>query len=200
MNFTVNLRPIYQSNNFSCDYFILSMSLKERLKSAIRDVPDFPQPGILFKDITPVLKDAGLCKSIVDEFATQFKGQGIDCVVGIESRGFLFGMMLAQQMNIPFVPIRKHGKLPFKTISYKYNLEYGSAVIEMHVDAIQKGSKVLVHDDLLATGGTAGAAAELIKMQNGSVAGFAFLAGLNFLNGKDVLKKHSTNIVSLIEF
>ncbi len=176
------------------------MSLQERIQSAIRDVPDFPKPGILFKDITPILKDPALCKDIVDEFHSLFSGKNIDCIVGVESRGFLFGMMLAQKFNVPFVPVRKHGKLPFKTISYKYDLEYGSSIMEVHVDAIKPGSNVLIHDDLLATGGTAAAAAELVKMQKGNIAGFAFLVTLDFLKGNDVLKKHSSNINSLVNY
>lgn len=174
--------------------------LQERLNQAIRNVPDFPKPGILFKDITPVLLDPALCRDIVSEFQNRFKENTIDAIVGVESRGFLFGMMLAQAMNIPFVTIRKAGKLPYKTISYEYTLEYGSAKMEMHVDAIKPGWNVLVHDDLLATGGTAAASAELIKMQNANVAGFAFLVELAFLKGKERLNQYTPNIVSLIDF
>ncbi|MCX6291422.1 MAG: adenine phosphoribosyltransferase [Bacteroidetes bacterium] len=176
------------------------MSLQERLKSAIRDIPDFPKPGILFKDITPVLKDMHLCNDLVNAMHRPFAHRKVDCVAGIESRGFLFGVMLAKKFNVPFVPIRKHGKLPYKTISYKYNLEYGSAIIEAHVDAIKPGDHVLIHDDLLATGGTAAAAAELVKMLDGHVAGFAFVVNLEFLNGKEPLKKHSDHIISLIDY
>jgi adenine phosphoribosyltransferase len=176
------------------------MSLRSILQSTIRDVPDFPKPGILFKDITPVLMNASICRQIVDEFHQQFSNTKVDSIVGIESRGFLFGMMLAQKFNVPFIPVRKLGKLPYKTINYKYDLEYGSATVEMHVDAVKPGSSVLIHDDLLATGGTASAAAELVKMQNGTIAGFSFLVGLDFLNGKDVLKKHSDTIITLIDY
>lgn len=176
------------------------MSLQSRLKSSIRDVPDFPKPGIMFKDITPILLDTALCKDIVDQFYESFSSQQIDSIIGIESRGFLFGMMLAQKFNVPFIPVRKHGKLPFKTITYKYNLEYGSATIEVHVDAIKPGSNVLIHDDLLATGGTASAAAELVKMQDGKIAGFAFLVALDFLKGEEVLKKYSSTMISLIHY
>ncbi|MFN7014569.1 MAG: adenine phosphoribosyltransferase [Bacteroidia bacterium] len=174
--------------------------LQERLNQAIRNVPDFPKPGILFKDITPVLLDPVLCRDIVKEFQNCFKEIAIDAIVGVESRGFLFGMLMAQAMNIPFVTIRKAGKLPYKTISYEYTLEYGSAKMEMHVDAIKPGWNVLVHDDLLATGGTAAASAELIKMQNANVAGFAFLVELTFLKGKERLNQYTPNIVSLINF
>lgn len=174
--------------------------LQERLKKAIRNVPDFPKPGILFKDITPILLDPVLCRDIVEEFKNRFAKNQIDAIVGVESRGFLFGMMIAQAMNIPFITIRKAGKLPYKTISYEYTLEYGSAKMEMHVDTIQSGWNVLVHDDLLATGGTAAASAELIKMQNANVIGFAFLVELAFLKGKERLNHYTPNIVSLISF
>jgi adenine phosphoribosyltransferase len=176
------------------------MHLQERLRSVIRDIPDFPKPGILFKDITPVLKDMELSKEVVNGFYESFSQQKIDGVIGIESRGFLYGMLLAQKFNVPFIPVRKHGKLPYKTISYKYDLEYGSSIVELHVDAFKEGSNILIHDDLLATGGTAAAAAELIKMLKGNVAGFTFLVGLDFLKGKEVLKKHSDKIVTLIDY
>jgi len=176
------------------------MQLQERLRTVIRDIPDFPKPGILFKDITPVLKDMELSKAVVNGFYESFSKDKIDGVVGIESRGFLFGMMLAQKFNVPFIPVRKHGKLPFKTISYKYDLEYGSSIVELHTDAFAPGSNMLIHDDLLATGGTAAAAAELVKMLEGNVSGFCFLVGLDFLNGKEILKKHSNKIVTLIDY
>ncbi|MEO8086865.1 MAG: adenine phosphoribosyltransferase [Bacteroidota bacterium] len=176
------------------------MDLQTRIKSAIRDIPDFPKPGILFKDITPVLADAALCKDIINGFADQLGTKKIDGIVGIESRGFLFGMMLAQKFNVPFLPVRKKGKLPFKTYSYEYTLEYGSATMEMHIDSVAKGSSILIHDDLLATGGTAAAAAELVKMQGGHVSAFSFLIGLDFLNGKDKLIPHSDTIISLVNF
>ena len=132
--------------------------LANKLHSAIRNIPDFPQPGIMFKDITPLLKDPKLCKEIVEEFVIQMKGMTIDVVAGIESRGFLFGLMLASRLGVPFVPIRKQGKLPYERISEKYKLEYGEAIIEVHADAFENGTKVLIHDDLLATGGTVVAA------------------------------------------
>jgi len=174
--------------------------LAESLKKVIRDVPDFPKPGIIFKDITPILMDAELTRRIVNEMATNYKTQNIDAIVGIESRGFWFGIMLANELNVPFIPIRKKGKLPYKTHSYKYDLEYGSAEIEIHQDAIQKNWNVLIHDDLLATGGTAEASAELIKMQNAKVAGFSFVVELDFLNGSQELSKYSENISSLVHF
>jgi adenine phosphoribosyltransferase len=176
------------------------MKLQERIISVIRDVPDFPKPGILFKDITPVLADAKLCSAIADEFYHQFKSKKIDGIIGVESRGFLFGMMLAQKFNVPFIPVRKKGKLPHKTIFYEYELEYGTAIVEMHTDAIREGDNILIHDDLLATGGTAAAAAELVKMQNANIAGFAFLIGLDFLKGKNILEKYSKEIFTLINY
>lgn len=174
--------------------------LEQKIKSVIRDVPDFPKPGILFKDITPILHDQQLCNEIVSEFAKRFENKELNAIVGIESRGFLFGFALANKLNIPFILIRKAGKLPYKTIAYEYDLEYGSAKVEMQLDEIKKGWNVLIHDDLLATGGTAEAAARLIQMQGGEVAGFAFLVGLNFLNGKDRLNQYSEDIVSLVSY
>lgn len=174
--------------------------IEEKIKSAIRDVPDFPKPGILFKDITPILHNPALCREIVDAFAEKLSGQKIDAIVGIESRGFLFGFALANKLNIPFILVRKAGKLPYKKISHEYTLEYGSAKVEMHEEEIQKGWNVLIHDDLLATGGTAEAAAKLIRMQGGTVAGFAFLVELGFLNGKEKLEQYSKNSISLVNY
>ena len=174
--------------------------ISARLKNAIRDVPDFPKPGIVFKDITPILLDPQLTRDIITEMASHIKPLNLDAIVGIESRGFWFGIMLANQLNIPFIPIRKKGKLPYKTISYKYDLEYGSAEMEMHQNEIKKDWNVLIHDDLLATGGTACAAAELIKMQHANVAGFSFVVDLTFLNGSKSLKKYSKNIFNLVHF
>ena len=171
--------------------------IAEELDRAIRTIPDFPKKGINFKDITPVLMDANLCKKITQDFYDQFSGSHIDAIVGVESRGFLFGMLIAQLFGVPFVTVRKKGKLPYKTISFKYDLEYGSSEIEMHVDAIKPGSNVLVHDDLLATGGTAKAAAELVKQSGGKVAGFAFLVELEELKGVVVLNDYSKNIYSI---
>ena len=174
--------------------------LEQKIKNTIRDVADFPKPGILFKDITPILHNQQLCNEIVDEFVKKLSGQKIDAIVGIESRGFLFGFALANKMNIPFILIRKAGKLPYKKIAYEYDLEYGSAKVEMQVDEIKKGWNVLIHDDLLATGGTAEAAAKLIQMQEGNVAGFAFLVELEFLKGKEKLNQYSNNILSLVNY
>lgn len=175
------------------------MSLESNIKAVIRDVPDFPKPGIMFKDITPIFHKQELCNEIVDGFIKVI-GPKPDAIVGIESRGFLFGFLLANKLNIPFILIRKAGKLPYKTHSYEYALEYGSAKMEMHVDSLQKGWNVLVHDDLLATGGTAEAAAQLIKQQGANVCGFTFVVELGFLNGKQKLNIHSNNITCLAQY
>ena len=174
--------------------------INSKLTKVIRDVPDFPKPGILFKDITPVLLDAQLTREVVSEMAEQVQTLNLDAIVGIESRGFWFGIMLANKLNLPFVPIRKKGKLPYKTVSYSYDLEYGSAEIEMHQDTIKEGWNVLVHDDLLATGGTAIASAELILSQKAKIAGFSFVVDLSFLNGSEKLKKYSENIFNLVRY
>lgn len=176
------------------------MILEQRIKAAVREVPDFPKKGIIFKDITPILENPKLCSDIVDAFVFSFSNKNLNAIIGVESRGFLFGMMIAQKLDIPFFTVRKKGKLPYKTISYKYDLEYGSAEVEMHVDTVKKGWNVLVHDDLLATGGTAVAAAELIKMQGGNVAGFAFVIELSFLNGVKKLLPYSDNIIKLVSY
>lgn len=174
--------------------------IKDKLNDVIREIPDFPKKGISFKDITPILQQPELCLEIVKEIKAQFQGQDIEVIVGVESRGFLFGMMLAQEFNVPFVTVRKKGKLPYKTVSYKYDLEYGSAEIEMHVDAIKPGQKVMIHDDLLATGGTAIAAAELVKIQGGVIGGFSFIIELEFLKGSERLKDYSDKIHNLISY
>lgn len=176
------------------------MTLEARVRGVIRDIPDFPKPGILFKDITPVLMDATLCNEIAEAVHSHFKSQQIDAVVGIESRGFLFGMLVAQKFGVPFIPVRKQGKLPARTLTYKYDLEYGSAAVEIHEDALPTGARVLIHDDLLATGGTADAAAVLVSRLNAVVAGFAFLVGLDFLSGKEVIRKHSDDIFTLVNY
>lgn len=174
--------------------------LETKIKATIRDVADFPKPGILFKDITPIFHNQQLCNEIVDEFAKRVADKKIDAIVGVESRGFLFGFALANKMNIPFILVRKAGKLPYKKIAYEYDLEYGSAKVEMQVDEIQPGWNVLVHDDLLATGGTAEAAVKLIQMQKGTVAGFAFVVELDFLKGREKLSPYSDNIISLVNY
>lgn len=174
--------------------------LEEKLKEVIRDIPDFPHSGIIFKDITPVLKDALLCTAIVEEFVEKLKDVDIDAIAGVESRGFLFGLMLANRLGIPFVPIRKQGRLPYKTIAESYKLEYGQATIEMHEDALERGAKVLIHDDLLATGGTVVAAARLVENLGGIVVGFSFIIVLDFLKGERRLTRFSDRIVSLVRY
>lgn len=174
--------------------------IETRLKETIRDVVDFPKKGIVFKDITPILQDAKLCADIVNEIIELHKKDNIQAVAGIESRGFFFGMMVANAMKVPFIPIRKKGKLPYKTVSYKYDLEYGSAEIEMHEDAVLPNTNVLIHDDLLATGGTAQAAAELILKQKGKVKGFNFIVELDFLKAREILNTYSENISNLVRF
>jgi len=153
----------------------------------IRDIPDFPKSGILFKDITPVLGDAAAFQEVVDCFVAQAQGWRPDMVVGIESRGFVFGAPVALALGVGFVPVRKVGKLPAQTIQEEYALEYGTAVVEVHRDAVHPGQRVLIVDDLLATGGTAAAAAKLVKMLGGKVVGFSFLLELEFLFGRRAL-------------
>jgi adenine phosphoribosyltransferase len=163
------------------------MTLAEKLKHTIRDIQDYPKPGILFKDITPVLKDPALMHDIVSQLKANFKDQQIDAVAAVEARGFIFGALLAHAIGCRFIPIRKAGKLPYKTKQIDYSLEYGTATIEMHEDAIEPGWNVLVHDDLLATGGTAGAAADLIQSAGGVLTGFSFIINLSFLPGYKTL-------------
>lgn len=174
--------------------------LEENLKHVIRDVPNFPKPGIIFKDITPILQQPKLCGAVVDAFVQHFSTKKIDVVAGVESRGFLFGMLLANKLNVPFVPIRKRGKLPSDTIDRQYDLEYGQATIEIHRDAFAQGAQVLIHDDLLATGGTIRASSELVKDLGGHIVGYAFLISLDFLKGKETLMPYSDDICSLIDF
>lgn len=175
-------------------------TIEDQIKSVIRDVPDFPKPGIIFKDITPILLQPEVSEQIVSHLVEQYKNENIDAVAGIESRGFLFGFPLAIRLGVPFVLIRKEGKLPYEKISHDYELEYGTSTIEMHVDAVQSGQKVLVHDDLLATGGSAEAAAHLIKKCGGEIAGFNFLVELSFLNGQKKLEEFSDHIISLATY
>lgn len=174
--------------------------IEQQIKDAIRDIPDFPKPGIIFKDITPILKDPVLCENIVNAFIQKLKGIRIDVIAGVESRGFLFGLTLATRLGVPFIPVRKAGKLPFTIKQKAYKLEYGTAIIEMHVDAFEPGQHILIHDDLLATGGTVTAASELITEMGGIIAGFAFVVGLGFLNGKERIKPWSDNIIVLADY
>lgn len=174
--------------------------IEQHLRSVIRDVPDFPKPGIIFKDITPILKDPKLCDAIVERMVQPLDRDAIDVIVGIESRGFLFGLMLAQRLRKPFVPIRKAGKLPYDTVKQEYALEYGNATIEIHADAFTAGSRVLIHDDLLATGGTVAATSQLIQRLGGLVAGYTFIISLDFLDGKERLASFSPHIHTLVGY
>jgi len=160
----------------------------EHIKELIRAVPDFPLPGILFRDITPLLRDPAGLRQVTDELARRWAGQGIQVVAGIESRGFIFGAPLALALGVGFVPVRKPGKLPADKISREYALEYGSNTLELHRDAVSHGERVLLVDDLLATGGTARASADLIAELGGQVVGAAFVIELGFLPGRKVLE------------
>ena len=153
----------------------------------VRDIPDFPSPGIIFKDITPVLQDPRAFQEVMDALYEQVEPMGADVIVGIESRGFIFGAPLALRMKKGFVPIRKVGKLPYQTLREDYDLEYGTNSVEVHADAVAAGQRVVIVDDLLATGGTASAAARLIEKLGGVVVGFAFVIELDFLHGRPVL-------------
>ena len=157
------------------------------LASYIRDVPDFPKEGIVFKDITTLIQEPKAFQAAVDQMVAPFRGKGISAVVGIESRGFIFGSAMALALETSFVPVRKPGKLPAETVSESYELEYGTDTIEIHQDAIESGASVLMVDDLLATGGTMAAAVRLVKKLGGIVLGAAFLIELDFLNGRDQL-------------
>jgi adenine phosphoribosyltransferase len=170
----------------------------DNLKQAIRDVPDFPKKGILFKDITPLLQNGALFQQAIDAMAAQFAGQKIDAVVGVESRGFLFAAALAYKLGAGVVIVRKPGKLPYKTYKVTYDLEYGTDSLEIHQDAIKPGQNVLIVDDVLATGGTVKATAELVKKFRANICGIVFLSELTFLNGREKLKDY--NLKTLISF
>ena len=174
--------------------------ISEKLDKAIREVPNFPKQGINFKDISTLLLNSELSTEIVDAFIERLKGKKVDAIVGVESRGFLFGFLLAIKMKIPFVPIRKVGKLPGETLKFKYDLEYGSAEMEVHKSDIKEGWNIVVHDDLLATGGTACAASELIQQLGAKVAAFAFVISLDYLKGNEKLEKYSKEIISLKKY
>src|SRR5579859_1973688 len=169
-----------------------------RLEDWIRDIPDFPQKGVLFKDITPLLQDGVAFQASVERLAAHYAGAGIQTVVGVESRGFIFGAPLAYLLRCGFVPVRKFGKLPYQTVSVEYSLEYGTNVVEMHTDAIRPGQRVLIVDDLLATGGTVSAAMELVEKLGGHIAGIAFLVELTFLKGREQLGGH--DVFALIKY
>ena len=174
------------------------MTSAEDLKARVRDVPDFPKKGIIFKDITPLLKEPQALQFAVDQLADLLKGTHPDQIVGIESRGFIFSPILAYKLKAGFIPVRKRGKLPSKTIRTAYSLEYGEAELEIHQDAIFGGMKVAVVDDLLATGGTSRAAIELVEKLGGEVVAVAFLVELGFLKGREKLSGY--NVYSLIQY
>jgi adenine phosphoribosyltransferase len=168
------------------------------LATKIRDVPDFPKPGILFKDITTLLKDATAFRQAIDGLIERIGDRKVDVVVGMESRGFIFAAPIAYRLGVGFVPVRKLGKLPSDVVSVEYELEYGSATLEMHKDAIPAGARVLIVDDLLATGGTVAGTIELVRQLRGEVVALAFLIELTFLKGRDRLSGH--DIVTLIRY
>jgi adenine phosphoribosyltransferase len=174
------------------------VELDALLSSTIRDVPDFPKKGILFKDITTLLRDPDAFRQSIDGLVDRVRDFDVDVVVGMESRGFIFAAPIAYRLGVGFVPVRKLGKLPAQTVSVKYDLEYGDATLELHVDAIQPGQRVLVVDDLLATGGTVCATIDLVEQLGGIVAATAFLVELDFLQGRRRLDAH--NVVSLIRY
>jgi len=176
------------------------MLLKDELELHVRDVPDFPKPGILFKDITPVFLNAALCDKISCSIIERFRGQNIDAICAIESRGFFIGMLIANKLGIPLFPVRKKGKLPARTRSYSYSLEYGEATLEIHTDVVRPGWNVMIHDDILATGGTAMAAAELVKAEGGKIMGFSFIAELGFLGGRSKIETYGCPITAELSF
>lgn len=165
------------------------MTLPDKIRSTVREVHGYPKPGIVFKDITPVLADPGLMREIVNVLVSRYRDQNIDAIAAIEARGFILGSILAHALGCAFIPVRKAGKLPYHTRKKKYDLEYGTAEIEIHADACKVGSRILIHDDLLATGGTARAAGRLIEDLGGEIAGFSFLINLAFLPGQRLLEE-----------
>ncbi len=168
------------------------------LKEKIRSIPDFPKKGIIFRDITPLISDGSAFRQAVDEMANKYEGKKIDAILGAEARGFIFGAALAYKLGCGFIPVRKPGKLPYKTYKVSYDLEYGSNAIEMHTDAVKEGENILIVDDLVATGGTAKAQAKLIEDRGGIVAGFCFLVELEFLNPRKLLEGY--DVISLIKY
>jgi len=170
----------------------------ERLISKIRDIPDFPKPGIIFKDITPLVKDPAALRLAVQHLLQPFLGRDITAVAGMEARGFIFGSLVAWELGLPFVPLRKPGKLPYDVASVSYDLEYGSAQLQAHIDAFDRNDKVLLVDDLLATGGTARASCELVEKLGAEVVACAFVAELGFLRGRDKLQGYEVH--ALVHF
>src|SRR3982074_3594175 len=176
----------------------MGTDMVDQLRASVRDVPDFPKKGIIFKDITPILNDGALFRASIDLFLERFRGKRIDKIVGIDARGFLFGSAVAYELGIGFVPLRKKGRLPYKTESAKYSVEYGEAEMELHIDAIERGEKIVLIDDLLATGGTSASAATLIRKVGGVLLEAQFLIELEFLHGRKKLE--STPVVSFLKY
>ena len=176
-----------------------SPELIRKLEETIENIPDFPIPGIQFKDISPIFLDAKLYETVIEQFVRFSKGK-VDAVCGIESRGYLFGIAIAVALEVPFILIRKAGKLPPPVISEKYDLEYGSATIETREGQIKPGQRILIHDDLLATGGTTEAAAKLVEKQGATVSQFSFLIGLKGLNGEEKLNKFNAEVYHILEY
>lgn len=170
----------------------------QRLAACIRNIPDFPQPGIQFKDITPLVKDPAMLRLAVHQLIHPFFGEKLTAVVGMEARGFIFGSLAAWELGVGFVPLRKPGKLPYDVQSISYDLEYGSAQLEVHIDALNKSDRILLVDDLIATGGTAAASCELIEKLGAEIAACAFVVELDSLNGRGKLAKY--NVHSLVHF
>ncbi|MFQ5916751.1 MAG: adenine phosphoribosyltransferase [Candidatus Binatia bacterium] len=168
------------------------------IRQAIRDIPNFPKPGVIFKDITPLLNNGPLFRQTIDLMANRYQSHAVDAVLGIESRGFIIGAALAYSLGAGFCVVRKPGKLPYETHSASYELEYGSDTLEVHRDGISTGSRVLIVDDLIATGGTAAATASLVSKLGGEVIEFAFVIELSFLNGRERLKPHE--VFSIIRY
>lgn len=172
--------------------------MEKELKKIIKDVPDFPKKGIIFKDLTPVFQDKKVFKKLIDFLYKKFKNKKIDKIVCVEARGFLIGAPLALKLGVGLVPVRKPGKLPRETYRVEYSLEYGTDALEMHKDAISKGEKILIIDDLLATGGTVGAVAQLVEQAGGKVSDIAFIVELDFLKGREKLSKYK--IFSIVHY
>jgi adenine phosphoribosyltransferase len=182
----------------SASIALVNSDVIDKLRASIRDVSDFPKKGIIFKDITPILKDGALFRASIDLFLERFRGKKIDKIVGIDARGFLFGSAVAYELGIGFVPLRKKGRLPYKTESAKYSLEYGEAEMELHIDAITRGEEIILIDDLLATGGTSASAAALIKKVGGQLVEAIFLIELEFLHGREKLAP--TPVTSFLKY
>lgn len=174
------------------------VDIKNRIVTAIENIPDFPKKGILFKDLTPLLQDPALCAEVAALAAAPFKDKNIDAVVGLESRGFWFGPLIAQQLNAAFIPIRKAGKLPGETYGIEYNLEYGTATIELQKNALISHQNIIIHDDVLATGGTAAAACKLLEKAGKQALGFTFILELDFLKGRTLLQDTHLPIYSIV--